>query len=202
MKKVFALVLVLLFAMLVGVSAFAEEEYTEEVYPISVIMETTGNVNVREWARIDGPIFCTLDKGTSVEVLRWYSSSDGRIWAGIRVHDGSEFNWGFISMKYLELADDFAYEFNFDFNLARMMEVTGGSVFVREYESIDADVTTTVHRGDVVEVEEYVLTNDGRMWASCLNQDGEYLGWISMKYLVEYIEVAEVTENVAEVAVG
>lgn len=179
MKKIFALVLALVVALSVGFTAFAEEN---ESYSTSVLMRTTGSVNVREWAWIEGPVVSILEKGACVEVYGFYPHEDGRVWCKVQTYDGYEYGWAFVSMKYLEPVD--TSDFNYEFEFGTHAQVTGETVNVREYESLEAEVVIRVHMGDVVEVVEYIPTSDGRMWAGCRDiETGEYIGWISMRYL-------------------
>lgn len=193
MKKIFAFVLVVLMTMMSMATGFAcEEDWNVEdvVYSTSVQMITTGDVNVRKWASLDGPICYQLNKGSFVDVWAFYPADDGRVWCQI---EDETFGGCFISMKYLEVVDETS--FNYEFEFGPYMEVTGGSVNVREYESIEAETDGVLHNGDVVEVVELIPTSDGRMWAGCRDiTTGEYLGWVSMKYLA--VTEMPITEEV------
>ena len=155
--------------------AFDDDDYDEGAIRTSVLMVTTGNVNVREWVSIDSKVVTTIKCGTYVDVWMYYTSSDGRVWAEILNDDGTVF--GYISTKYLNFIDEGLWT-----NLARYMKVSGGRVNVRSYASINAEDIGTVHKGDVFEVEYFIPTADGRIWACCM-QDDEYVGFISCKYL-------------------
>lgn len=149
---------------------------SEEFVVSPICLRTTGDVNVRQWADIESPSVAVISAGVLIRADSFYPTDDGRIWAELRNDYGTV--QGYISMKYWEYAEE-ATQLP---ALARYMRVTGGSVNARTEANISASVRTTVHLGDVIEAEYFVHTSDGRMWAaSYLN--GEYLGYISCKYL-------------------
>lgn len=154
---------------------YNEEDYDEGAIRTSILMRTTGNVNVREWASIDSQVVTTVKRGTYVDAWMFYTSSDGRVWAEILNDEGTVL--GYISTRYLTFIDEGLWT-----ELARYMTINGGRVNVRSYASINAEDIGTVHRGDVFEVEYFIPTVDGRIWACCM-QDDEYIGFISCKYL-------------------
>lgn len=154
---------------------YDEEDYDEGAIRTSILMRTTGNVNVREWASIDSRVVTTVKRGTYVDAWMFYTSSDGRVWAEILNDEGTVL--GYISTRYLTFIDEGLWT-----ELARYMTINGGRVNVRSYASINAEDIGTVHRGDVFEVEYFIPTVDGRIWACCM-QDDEYIGFISCKYL-------------------
>lgn len=154
---------------------YNEEDYDEGAIRTSILMRTTGNVNVREWASIDSWVVTTIKRGTYVDAWMFYTSSDGRVWAEILNDDGTVL--GYISTRYLTFIDNGLWT-----ELARYMTINGGRVNVRSYASINAEDIGTVHKGDAFEVEYFIPTVDGRIWACCV-QDDEYIGFISCKYL-------------------
>lgn len=152
-----------------------EEEYVY-VYTTSVPMITTGSVNMRVWATIDGPIFGTLSKGSRVDVYGFYPSEDGRVWAEIIINN-PEYTFAYISTKYLDFVDEGIWP-----NLEGHMVVSGGNVNIRENASVESKSVGILYEGDTVEVSYYIPTTDGRIWAMLL-EDGREIGFVSVKYL-------------------
>lgn len=163
-----------------GRYGYVSDKYLDYLYDdgeitTTITMITTANVNVREWASTDSKVVTTIKRGTYVDASMYYTSYDGTVWAEIMGDDGMSL--GYMSMRYLKFVDKGLWT-----NLARRMKITGGSVNVRSYASINAEDIGTVHKGDVFEVEYFIPTIDGRIWACC-TQDDEYIGFISCKYL-------------------
>lgn len=182
MKKLISCIIVLVLALIPCI-AFACEcnccectcNYEEEVVVAPIMLRATGKVNVRQWADIKSPASETLDINELVEANTFHVTDDDRVWAELRWNNG--YVRGYVSMRYLEYAEKTNLP-----ELARYMTVTGRSVYVREEANINASISTTVHRGDTVEVDYYTHTSDGRIWAACYLED-EYIGFISCKYL-------------------
>lgn len=153
---------------------YDEDELENVVYNMPIAMVTTGNVNVREWASMDAPVYTYFEKGKQIEAWGFYVSGDGRIWAELELDIGV---YGYVSMKYLAPVVEMA-------EIARFMVVNGGRVNVREIPNIESRDIGTITYGTEVEVEYFIPTDDGRIWASCYdNNTGEYLGFVSCMYL-------------------
>lgn len=149
------------------------EEKEAVVSPIT--LRTTDKAIARQWADVNSLPTGTIDSGKFVTVDSFYPTDDGNVWAELRNSCG--YVYGYISMKYLEYAEETYHP-----ALAQYMTVTGGKVNARTSANVNADINTIAHSGDVVEVEYYTHTSDGRIWAASY-LDGEYLGFISCRYL-------------------
>ena len=148
-------------------------EYTDELDFGCVEMITTGDVNVRLWADIDGPINAVYPKDTYVYPEAFYPTDDGRVWAQIDI--GGYYGKAFISTKYLKFT-------NSSLELQQYMRVTGESVNVRREPSIYSHIQGYLHYGDVVEVVYYEVMYDGCIWAYVIH-DNEEVDCVSVKYL-------------------
>lgn len=169
-----------------GVDGYISDRYLDysyydtpaynEVYNVSVEMKTTGNVRVREEPFIDSKEVAFIDADKTLNVWTFYTSEDGRVWAEIEYIDKKgNLIEGFVSTKNLEFVNEWP-------KLGRNMVVIGGYINVRENASIDSDYVGWVCQGDILEVDFYIPTVDGNMWASC-SMYGEYLGFVSVDFL-------------------
>ncbi len=185
MKKLISVFLVLAFAMLPCIAFACECEctcsnctcYVEEPTISPILLRTTGNVNIRQYADINSKSVGSLNKGVTFESDTFYATTDGRVWA--RIYDEYGYIRGYVSMKYWECIDGTEIP-----DLAYYMTVTGESVHVREWASINADVCAIAHENDVFVADYYTHTSDGRIWATCFSETyDEFIGYISCKYL-------------------
>ena len=181
MKKILTMILVVVMAFVAVTVGFAEEKVA---CTTSILMRTTGSVNVRADTDIEARVFCVMPKDSYINVHGFYPTADGRVWGKVDVYDGEYCYDGYISCKYLEVVYDEGFNYKFEFS--DWMRVTGGSVNARAYGNINAPVEKIIHSGDIVNVVELVPTDDGRMWANCYSIEGKYIGWVSMRYLEVY----------------
>lgn len=179
MKKIFSTILMtILFFSFVSVS-MAEAYEQKEVVQTTVMMTANVDTELRLWATNDGPAYATLVKGEDIEVFEFYLD-ENCVWAQV-LHDGEDLQYRY---GYVDVADLY-FSSGKQFKLGKYMKVTGNTVNIREGGNIQANICGLLHKGDVVSVEKYVPTSDGRIWAYCSNAGTtEYLGWVSMRYLV------------------
>ena len=176
MKKFLAIVLLVVMMWTMSSISLAEEcEEEYEVVTSTVEMTAKVDTELRLWAMIEGPAYGTLLKGESVEVTCFYPDAES-VWGEIR-YDNPDFKYGYIDAKDLYFSDGRQFKF------AEYMEVTGNTVNIREYGNIQAEPCGMLYKGDIVYVDKFVPTSDGRIWACCRNVEDEYIGWVSMRYL-------------------
>lgn len=140
----------------------------------------TKSTKIRAWADSEATVLGKVRKGTTLCGSLIYTSDNGTAW--LEIHYDS-YQYGYVPMTALKLVDAL-----FDGSYPRMsyrMKVSGGRVNVRDDASIDANDIGTVYRGDIVYAIFYVCVDNGerRIWAYCNDEDGNGLGFISMKYL-------------------
>lgn len=70
---------------------------------------------------------------------------------------------------------------------------TTGKVNVRQWADIDSPSVDTIGSGELIEVDSFYPTDDGRIWAELRNDYGYVYGYVSMKYL-EYAEKTNLPE--------
>lgn len=178
MKKLLAAIRILLAVTIsfMTVTVANAEEY--EVTKSSLHLTAKRNTELRLYAMDDGPSYATLLKGESVEVLTLYPDSKGQLWGSVlRDENDSQFRYGYLLMADMRTSKRVA-------KLSEIMRITGNTVNVRDTPSITGDKLSLLYKGDIVAVEKYVPTSDGRIWAECFTENGEkYLGWVSIKYL-------------------
>lgn len=183
MKKLFTTILITILVF-GGVFCFAPvsiaEAYEQEnvVQATSVKMTAKIDSELRLWATVDGPAYATLIKGESIDVLAFYPDDENYIWAQV-VYDeeNTQYKYGYANME------DLLFASGKKFKLGKCMQVNGNTVNIREDTSIQADICGLLCKGDIVSVEKYVPTSDGRIWAYCCDVQDEFLGWVSVRYL-------------------
>lgn len=178
MKKILATILMTILVFnFVSVST-AEAYEQEEVVQTAVMMTANVDTELRLWAANDGPAYATLVKGDDIEVFAFYPD-ENHVWAQVSRDEGDlQYKYGYVNVE------DLYFSSSKQFKLGKYMKVTGNTVNIREEGNIQADTCGLLRKGDVVSVEKYVPTSDGRIWAYCSNAErAEYLGWVSMRYL-------------------
>ena len=178
MRKILAFLLFALMMVYMPAS-FAEGCYGEEVTRSTVEMVANVDTKLRLWATFDGPVYDVLLEGESVEVCAFCPDSSETVWAAVMRAD-PVYRYGYIDMKDLYCLEDRTFEFS------EFMKVTGNTVNIREYESINAPISGLLYKNEIVQVMELVPTSDGRVWAECYTADeSAFLGWVSTRYLVK-----------------
>ena len=178
MKKILATILMTILVFSFVSVSVAEAYEQEKVVQTAVMMTANVDTELRLWATDDGPAYATLVKGDDIEVFEFYPD-DNYVWAQV-LHDEEDLQYRY---GYANVADLY-FSSGKQFKLGKYMKVTGNMVNIREEGNIQADICGLLYKGDVVQVEKYVPTSDGRIWAYCSNAErAEYLGWVSMRYL-------------------
>lgn len=178
MKKFFATILMTILVFSFVSVSLAEAYDQEEVVQTTVIMTANVDTELRLWAANDGPAYATLVKGDDIEVFAFYPD-ENHVWAQVlRDEEDLQYKCGYANVE------DLHFSSGKQFKLGKYMKVIGNTVNIREEGNIQADTCGLLHKGDIVSVEKYVSTSDGRIWAYCSNaKTTEYLGWVSMRYL-------------------
>lgn len=178
MRKFFATILMTILVFSFVSASIAEAYEQEEIVQTTVIMTANVDTELRLWATNDGPAYATLVKGDDIEVFAFYPD-ENHVWAQVsRDEEDLQYKYGYANVE------DLYFSSGKQFKLGKYMKITGNTVNIREEGNIQADTCGLLHKGDVVSVEKYVPTSDGRIWAYCSNaKTTEYLGWVSMRYL-------------------
>ena len=178
MRKFFATILMTILVFSLVSASIAEAYEQEEIVQTTVIMTANVDTELRLWATNDGPAYATLVKGDDIEVFAFYPD-ENHVWAQVsRDEEDLQYKYGYANVE------DLYFSSGKQFKLGKYMKITGNTVNIREEGNIQADTCGLLHKGDVVSVEKYVPTSDGRIWAYCSNaKTTEYLGWVSMRYL-------------------
>lgn len=155
-------------------------------WTFNTTMITTGNVNVRSEPNINSKIIGWLDDGTIIFPLRFVSSKDGRMWVMIEYRG----RYGYVSDRYLEFFEELPPVLDTSIKLT----VTGNTVHVREWASIEAPILDVLIKNTVVNAYSFVCTSDGRIWAEVI-YDGTNFGYMSMKYLETEEPLPEFSKN-------
>lgn len=139
--------------------------------------------NVFDWVE-NGEFVGILNRGQVVQGSMVYTSENGQAWLQVAWMNGEYAYVPVQNLKLIEPLIDGHYPV-----LSKYMVVTGGRVNVHEDADIDSEDVGTIHKGDVIIVDFFVCVNDGerRMWGHAYGEDGEYLGFVSTKYLTAVI---------------
>jgi len=163
---------------------YSEGYELEDSFPYECNFEfiLTRTEPVRTWADRTATAMDVLNQNQHIWGSR-IDTSNGEAFLEVIWNQNGEYQYGYVSMSSLMLAEplfDGSYP-----GLAQQMKVTGGSVNVRQSADINAKDIGTIHQGDIVSVIYYVCVDNGerRIWACCTDQVGNYLGFVSCKYL-------------------
>lgn len=168
-----------------------EELYEEECgfdyyhgfeYESAFEFEVTRQTQVRGWADSTADVIGRIGVGYIVEgSILYVSPDDNKVWLEVQ-WDNEQF--GYICTDALKLCEsliDGTYP-----RLSRKMKVNTHSVNVRQDADIDSKSVGILNEGDVVLIDFFVCVEDGerRIWADCVDERGQVLGFISTRYLI------------------
>ena len=155
-----------------------EEYYYDHYFDYQTEFEFVARQNtpVREWFD-GGSNIGQIKKGESVWGSVIYTNTNDTAW--LEVYIGEDYQCGYVPVSNFRIKQG-----NFP-QLARCMIVTGNTVNARETADINSKSVKVLKYGDVLNVEYYVTVYDGeyRIWAYCLDDGYNEVGFVSTKYL-------------------
>lgn len=150
----------------------AKVDEPEGAYNTSVSMICTSNTEIHCWASIEGPIYDKLKNGKSVEIWGFYPSDDGTIWCEMEIDDGY-YNYGYASLDNLQFAQ-------YSYQIAENMTVANNRAIVH---ADNLSCIGRLEKNTPVIVYYCLPLNDNHIWAMCLDEEGEDIGWIRLDHL-------------------